>query len=211
LTIGLIACENNHRHFGEIQIHLVNNLSEDFSFKNNWSYSEEIFKNEFGQLSCDGMCPPEIENMKDSQGRIIADSLKAFYHLIDTSHFFHSINSETNAYEWAGTNFISVKRIHQDTVVCATQNNAATHSSLNLIIIGGNSVTASIVLESVNPTSGGIVYECSGGEIFIDKSLWKKNTLKATFNFNFKNEKYPNELLYWKGKIYSQIFNSLKQ
>ena len=61
-----------------ILIKWVENLAGDFSFIKKWSYPEGVYKNEYGQLSCDGLCPPEIDAMKDSTGRIYADSLRAF-------------------------------------------------------------------------------------------------------------------------------------
>ena len=42
-----------------IEIKWVSNIKGDFSFNTKWSYSEGIYKNEFGQLSCHGFCPPE--------------------------------------------------------------------------------------------------------------------------------------------------------
>ena len=95
----------------EVQIQWVDDLVGDFSFQEVWSYPEGIFRNEFGQLVCDGICPPETENMKDEEGKILTDSLLSYYKLIDTTHLFHSIHSEANAYEWAGTNFIKAKEL----------------------------------------------------------------------------------------------------
>jgi len=202
LTIGLISCENETRK-SEIQIQWAKNISGDFSFKDHWSYPEGIFINEFGQLYCDGLCPPEIVNMIDAEGRIIADSLEAFYNLIDTTHYYHSINSESNAYEWAGTDFISVKRMNKDTVICYTQNNAATHSSLNLIITE-NTVKPTIILNSVFLIETQI-FTCIKGKMVIDKDLWKKGVLKAAFSFDFEDIERLDNPLYWKGEIYSII------
>lgn len=83
-------------------------------------------------------------------------------------------------------------------VICRTQNNAATNSSLNLFITG-NAVKPTIVSESINSSFGTKAYNCSGGEIIIDANLWRKGILKASFNFDFENREKP---FYWKGKVY---------
>ena len=84
--VGFICCSltnsNNERlETREIQITWADNLLGDFSFKENWEYLEGVYKNEFGQLSCDGFCPPETDQMKDKNGKIFEDSLAAFYQL----------------------------------------------------------------------------------------------------------------------------------
>ena len=188
----------------EVQIQWVDDLAGDFSFQEIWSYPEGIFRNEFGQLVCDGICPPETENMKDEEGKIFTDSLLPYYKLIDTTHLFHSIHSEANAYEWAGTNFIKAKRINNDTIICFTHNNVSTHSSLNLILTQ-NTVAPTIILESITLPDEKKIFNCIGGEMIIDKKLWKTGILKATFDFHFNDSKNPNKPMYWKGKIYAKI------
>jgi hypothetical protein len=169
------------------------------------AYPESVYINEFGQVSCDGFCPPETDKMKDKNGRIYEDSLKSYYNLIDTTHLFHSIKSEAWAYEWGETDFITAERTNKDTVICFTQNNAATHSSLNLIITK-STVNPTIVLNSIfnNDIK---TYNCKNGEMLIDKNLWKKGILKATFNFEFFNLE-SSDKMYWKGSIYTDITNN---
>lgn len=208
LIIGLISCglnwdKNEKVESGEIEISWVDNSSGDFSFTRNWDYPEGVYENEFGQLSCDGLCPQEIIRMKDENGKIYEDSLTAFYKLVDTTHRFHSIQSEAWTYEWAGTNFVTVTKKNKDTTICYTHNNAATHSSLILIIVK-NKCIPTIELNSVTPT-GRKTYHCKGGEIEIDKSLWKKGILKANFDFVFDHTENPDKPMYWKGKIYANI------
>lgn len=208
LIIGLISCglnwdKNEKVESGEIEINWVDNVSGDFSFTKNWDYPEGVYKNEFGQLSCDGLCPQEINRMKDENGKIYEDSLTAFYKLVDTTHQFHSIQSDAWTYEWAGTNFITVTKKNKDTTICYTHNNAATHSSLILIIVK-NKCIPTIELNSVTST-GTKTYHCKGGEIEIDKSLWKKGILKANFDFVFDHTENPDKPMYWKGKIYANI------
>ena len=181
----------------------VTNLKGDFSFTKRWSYPEGVYKNEYGQLSCDGLCPTEIENMSDSTGRIYEDSLKAFYQFVDTTHIPHSIECEAWCYEWAGTNFIDVYRSSNDTVFASTWTNVATHCSLELTIMG-DSCIAIIDLKSI-VEGGSAKYYCSNGTIAIDQELWKQGILKASFNFDFDHPENPRKPIFWKGKIFSKI------
>ena len=87
----------------KIKIQWVDNLPGDFSFSKKWDYPEGIYKNEFGQLSCDGICQEEVYAMMDSAGKIYKDSLAAFYKIVDTAHQYHSIKADAWCYEYAGT------------------------------------------------------------------------------------------------------------
>lgn len=188
----------------EIKINWQENLSGDFSFTKNWEYPEGVYRNDFGQLSCDGLCPPETDRMKDENGKIFKDSLTKFYQLVDTTHLFHSIQSKTNSYEWAGTNFMTVKKISGDTIYCSTDNNAATHSSLILKIIKDKCISL-IELNSISGSAGKQIYDCKKGYIKIDSNLWNNGILKAKFDFIFEHPENPDKPLFWKGKICSQI------
>ena len=192
----------------EIQILWVDYLDGDFSFKDNWSFPEGVFINEFGQLSCDGIFPSEIDNMFDEDRRILADSMEAFYQLVDTTHLYHSIESEAMTYEWSGTDFIKAKRIHKDTVICYTMCNAGTHSSLGLVITG-NTVRATIELNSITP-SGIEIFYCFAGEMIIDKNFWEQGIIKASFDFKF-DEGNSDMQMYWKGKINVEIEESMSE
>lgn len=208
LTIGLISCglssdKNEKVKPEEIEISWVDNLAGDFSFTKNWDYPEGIYKNEFEQLSCDGLCPPEIDRMKDENGKIHEDSLTAFYKLVDTTHQYHSIQSDAWTYEWAGANFVAVTKKNADTTICYTHNNVATHSSLILTIIKDKCIPT-IELNSITRT-GRKIYNCKGAHIEIDKSLWEKGILKANFEFVFDHSENPKKPMYWKGKIYATI------
>lgn len=185
-----------------IEANWVDDVKGDFSFKDKWNYSENIFKNDAGQLVCDGMCPEECDRMRDSTGKIIPDSANAYYKLVDTSHVFHSIDCEAWCYEFSGTNDIDIER-KNDTVICRTRCNASTHCSLNLEIVK-NQCNARIVLISILP-NGSASYSCSSGTIQIDETLWKKGIMKAMFDLSFENPQEKEKELFWKGKIYAPI------
>ena len=112
---SLISRENEYINSKEIPINWTDTLAGDFSFQNKWKYPDGVIINEFGQLECDGICPPEIDNMKDKNGKIIKDSLDAFYRIIDTLHQFQSILTDAWCYEWDGTDFITVRKIDDET------------------------------------------------------------------------------------------------
>jgi len=122
----------------------------------------------------------------------------------DTTHLFHSIKSDAWCYEWGGTDYITAQRINKDTVECFTEDNAATHSSLNLIITK-NTVKPTIVLNSINDFDEKI-YKCKGGQMEIDEKLWKQGILKAAFDFDFYHDEDSTKM-YWKGNIYAKIEN----
>jgi hypothetical protein len=209
-TIGLISCRQitdrkSTKDIGEIHIEWTENLTGDFSFKENWSYPEGVYINEFGQLSCEGLCPSETEGMQDKNGKIFDDSLDAFYKLIDTTHQYYSIMNEAWCYEWAGTNFITVEKTGYESYNCYTHNNAGTHSSLNLKILN-DECSPTIEMKSINK-SGLKTYNCNGGQIKIDKNLWKKGIMKAEFNFTFNHVENPSKPMFWKGKIFAKIEN----
>jgi len=186
-----------------IIIKWVENLAGDFSFTKKWSYLEGVYKNEYGQLSCDGLCPPEIDAMIDSTGRIYADSLQAFYAIIDTTHQSYSIQCEARIYEYNGTNFIEVNRLNNDRFHCFTLTTISTHCSLSINIVR-DSCFATIDLNSIDK-SGSEIFYCTLGNISIDKNLWKAGIMKAVFSFNFENKGNPKEPIYWKGKIYARM------
>jgi hypothetical protein len=206
LTILLMvaACKNDENKIkkGHISIQWVNLVSKDFNFAKNWEYTEGIYKNEWAQLSCDGICPEGIEKMMDEKGKISIDSMTAFYKLVDTTHLFHSLQCDAWCYEYAGTNAINVLK-NKDTIECYTQQNAATHCSLKLKLINDD-CTPTIELSSIAP-DGDKTYTCNGGEIKIDNIALQKDTLKAEFSFTFDHPENPKQPMFWKGKILQKI------
>ncbi len=188
-----------------IKINWVTNLKGNFSFRNKWTYPEGIDKNQFGQLSCDGFCETDVESMKDSNGRIYKDSLKAYYKIVDTSHQHFTMSCSAWCYEFGEANFINAIRTSANTVSCNTLMNASTHCSLQLKIVDGVCY-AMIDLKSVFK-GGDARYYCNKGYINIDKGYWDKGIMKASFDFNFEHLKDPKSPIYWKGKIYTAIGN----
>lgn len=182
----------------------ANKMEGNFEFKNEWSYPNGVYLNKFGQLSCDGICPPEIDRMKDDKGKIYLDSLQAFYEVVDTTHLFHSIKSEAWTYEWTGTNFITFKKQTDNTIIGQTACNISTHSSLN-IKIKNDSVTAWIDYNSIREGTGKHIFPMKKGLIRIDKQLFAQGIIKAEFDMTFENTLDIDEKMFWKGMIYNKI------
>ncbi|TSE11356.1 hypothetical protein [Aquimarina algiphila] len=188
-----------------IKIKWTENLEGDFSFRKNWSYKEGIYKNSFGQISCDWDCPPEVDNMKDKNGKILKDSLQVFYKIIDTIHVPYSLKSENRMYEYSGTNFIEFKKTEKNTITGQSINNVSTHSSLNLNIDNDN-CSVWVDFNSIRDL-GEHIFPLDSGTIIIDKIVFNQGIIKAVFDFKFKNTLEPEEKLFWKGLIYSEIKN----
>ena len=186
-----------------ISIKWVDNIENDFSFKDKWSYPEGVYKNKFGQLSCDGICPPEIDRMKTEEGKIYPDSLKAFYKVVDTTHLFHSIKSEAWTYEWTGTDFMTFKMQADNSIIGESYCNVSTHSSLN-IKIKNDSVIAWIDFNSIR-NLGQHRFPMTHGQITIDKKKFDQGIIKADFDLKFANTLNQEKEMYWKGLIYSKI------
>lgn len=186
-----------------LKIDWVDNLVGDFSFTKEWSYTDGIYLNDFGQLVCDGLCDSESNKMKDEKGRIIADSIHRYYQLIDTTHYTHTISSQAQCYEWMGTDFAIANRGNGDTVKCYTMCNVATHSSLKVMFIKDKCIPR-IELNSVTPT-GLQYFKIKKGSIKIDKPLWDKGILKAEFDFIFDDPLNQQDAMWWKGRIYTDI------
>lgn len=189
---------------GQIKMEWVEEPEGDYSFATAWDYPEGIYKNEHGQLSCDGFCPERTDVMKDSTGRIYKDSLPAFYALVDTTHRFHSLQGEAQCDEYAGTDYIVAQR-KQDTVVCYSLRNAATHCSLHLRLLGDHCM-ATVVLRSII-SGNDMTYKLQSGFMHVERKSWEAGILKAEFNLDFGKDSLSQKPVSWKGKIYTPILN----
>ena len=186
----------------EIDIHWSDSIDGDFSFTNKWSYAETIYRNDFGQLVCDGNCDEDTYRMRDENGRIYSDSIESYYTLVDTTHYYHTHSGEAECYEWIGTDFAHAIR-KENVVTCHTECNVAAHSGLELNITE-NKCLARIILNSIADRDIER-FNCKDGYIIIDKLLWDKGILKAKFHFDFTDPEYPNKSIWWKGNIQTTI------
>ncbi|MCG8577381.1 MAG: hypothetical protein MI810_21045 [Flavobacteriales bacterium] len=186
-----------------IKIEWVNDLEGDFSFKEKWDYPENVFRSQHGQLVCDWICPEELDQMRDDEGKIIPDSLEAYYQLLDTTHLYHSLQSTAQVYEWAGSNYIHFKKLNDGSVRGTSTCNASTHSSL-ILELDKQFLKASIHFNSIRDL-GIHEFQATSGSIKIDQKLFEQGIVKAAFDLTFKNTLDQQYGLYWKGQIYSII------
>jgi hypothetical protein len=197
------ACHKQQDVPGQLRIEWLEHLEGNYSFAKAWDYPPGVYKNEQGQLSCDGFCPERTDAMKDSTGRIDDDSLSAFYALVDTTHQFHSMQSDAECAEYAGADYMIATRVN-DTIVCNSLCNAGTHCSLQLRIFH-NTCMASVLLRSI--IGKNITYLLQDGYFKTDPELLKKGILKAAFHLDFGKDKRSGKNVYWKGLIYTPILN----
>lgn len=186
-----------------LAVEWVEQLDGDFAFRNQWSYPEGVYRNRFGQLGCDGICPEGVERMLDDSGRVLDDSLHAFYRRVDTTHLHHSIASDASAYEWAGTDFMHFERTSAQRIHGQSACNAATHSSLH-IEIAESTFTARVELSSIAAT-GHTVFPLTRGELMVDRGMLARDTVKAVFDLRFYNPVDSAKPIYWRGRIYSVV------
>lgn len=180
-------------------------LEGDFSFKNNWSYNENVFKNSIGQLVCDGFCDEELYQMRDENGIIYPDSISNYYEMFDTTHFYHTLECESNCSEFTGTYFVRLEKRSGDTLFCQTYGTVSTHCYLELTIVG-DEVFPVAAINSILGSGKPEYYDLISGYLKIDKLNWDKGIFKAEFNYRFLDSKFPEEDIFWKGKIYALIY-----
>jgi hypothetical protein len=187
-----------------IPVKWVNHIDVDFSFAKEWHYSDYIIRTESGELHCDGMCDPSIDTMYDDRGNIKKHLRDKYYSLVDTTHFYQTIECDAWCYEYGGTDAIMAERYNNGTVSCSTMCNVSTHCSLIFELNAhSDSCTPVIELNSIADSKKS-VYTCMDGAISIDTIAWSKDTLKAIFDFKFVNTDGPDPM-FWKGKIHAPI------
>lgn len=200
----LATAQVPNTHPRPVKVKWTDKLTGDYSFRNQWSYQPGVSRQADGRVLCDGLCPPQMDGMLDSLGNILPDSISAYYRLIDTTHFYHTLTSEAHCYEWAGADYIAACRRH-DTLAADTYCNPATHSSLRIRIVG-DKCYATIIVNSIHATRNKkpIRYYCQKGDIKIDRKLLAKGVLKAQFDFTFRAPRAFGPM-YWRGRIYKTI------
>lgn len=182
---------------------LIKNVSGgDFDFQHDWSYPENVFVSQWGQLVCDWICPPELDRMMGDDGKILEDSLTAYYQILDTTHLPHTIKCEASMYEFSGTNFIQFKET-ENGIVGTTATNASTHSVLTIQI--DNGICYAWVDYNSIRNIGRHRFELLVGRILLDKASFEEGIIKGSFDFRFHNTLDPEMPLFWRGTILSPV------
>jgi hypothetical protein len=195
--------------FSQVDFKWVDSIVDDFSFTDSWEYDAGIYLNDWGQLSCDGLCPPEIYPLMDAQGRIYDDSLTKFYTLVDTTHRFFTHEGTATVYEFAGCNFAYATKL-LGKVHVQTATSIATHTSLHLVFdpevsFAERQFKIYLLYNSIRRVPRA-VFIALNGEIEISKSKFDEGIIQLRFDLRFQAEENdPNGLQTWKGKIVTPI------
>lgn len=194
--------------FSQVDFIWADSINDDFSFTEEWDYQEGIYTNQWGQLSCDGFCPMEIDRMKDNQGRIYDDSLTAFYKIIDTTHHYFTHQGTVRAYEYGECNYSFATEVNGKISV-QTEVNISTHTSLHIIFDAKSRSGADskiyLIYNSIRPVKP-VAFYAESGTVEISKEKYKKGILQMRFDLKFEdvsnNPEFPQS---WKGKIETTI------
>ncbi|MCA6362715.1 MAG: hypothetical protein IM638_06730 [Bacteroidetes bacterium] len=182
-----------------IAVNYVTTVPGNFSFTTQWSYNENVFRNRYGQLVCDGLCPERLLQLTDSTGRILPDSVQLYYSLFDTAHYYHTLSAKSSCSEFAGADFAYAQKQPDGSVLCHTTGSIATHCTLSFILTADSCVAYARLSSIIAGEDQS--YSCTGGNISIDKELWKLGVLKGTFRFEFTDTASGREVIYWEGLV----------
>jgi hypothetical protein len=203
LVIFLPVCS-----IGQVELIWNDSLEGDFSFVEDWDYPEGVFVNQWGQVSCDGLCPIEIDRMKDEKGRIYDDSLTSFYTYVDTTHLFHSFEGKVRAYEYGDCHYASASLVDGKLHI-QTEANIATHSTLHIVLDlenESNPITRVYVLYNSIRNIPRKVYIALYGTIELSKEQLKNGIIQAKFDLGFQAEETEEGgWHHWEGKILTLI------
>jgi hypothetical protein len=188
----------------DITIQWQDSLPGDFSFCKKWSFTDGIEKNDKNKFQCVYNCHPRIELMYNTLNQIETDSLKAFFSLIDTTHYYHTLQCNAWSYEFDKANFITCIKNEAGYINCFTLTNSINHSSLRFSIINDKCLPT-VQLNSADKKIGFKIFKLQSGSIIIDKSSFNKGILKAEFDFTFNNSIDAKKPINWKGLILSPI------
>lgn len=190
--------------FAQVDFRWVDSLDGDFSFTENWDYPEGVYVNQWGQLSCDGFCPMEIDKMKDDQGRLFDDSLSAFYSIVDTTHRYFTHEGIVRTYEYGECNHAFAKVLNGKMHV-QTEVNVSTHTSLHIVFDAEVKLETEfkiyLIYNSIRNTKP-IVYLARSGDLEISKKMFKEGIVKMSFDLKFEDiSNNPKFEQTWNGKI----------
>jgi hypothetical protein len=177
-------------------------IDEDFSYTSKWDYPLGVYINRHGQVSCDGFCPEGAWGLRDEEGKIYEDSLEAFYALVDTTHAFHSLDSEAHQYEWGRSTQLNFTKSEDETYAGVSACDASTHSAL-VVTINGSTFNAWVDFISIRETPPQ-KFELKTGILVLDEEAQSQGILKGKFDFTFENTLESKVPLTWKGTFYSE-------
>ncbi len=195
--------------FSQVEFIWVDSLEDDFSFSEKWAYEDGIELNQWGQLSCDGLCPQEVDVLKDAQGRIYDDSLVKFYTLVDTTHRYFTHEGTARVYEFGECHYANA-HIKDEKMYISTEANISTHSTLHLEFDNNNEPIprqkAYIVVNSIRSSVGPIDFAATRGKIEISRAAYAHGFIQMRFDLEFTHLSTDSQgAQTWKGKILTEI------
>lgn len=194
--------------FSQVEFNWVDQVEDDFSFVEQWDYQEGVYVNQWGQLSCDGFCPIEIDRMKDEMGRVYDDSLSSFYSFVDTSHSHYTFNGSARAYEYGDCHYANASLVNGKLHI-QTEINIATHSSLHIELDTENSskpITRIYILHNSIRNIPGKVYLALNGTVELSKEKLADGIVQMKFDLDFQSEEDDEGgLQHWDGLVLTHL------
>lgn len=200
--------------FAQVTLNWEDEINEDFSFIEEWDYEEGVFMNKWGQLSCDGFCPHEIDILKDNEGRIYDDSLAKFYSIVDTSHLHYTYEGTTNAIAYGECHYAKATKVNGK-IHIQTMMNISTHSALHIILDPAKKddplIRVYIIYNSIRAEKSKL-YRAVNGEIDMIQRKLAEGIVHMRFDLDFQSEEdslfedFSNQgLQHWEGKILVEV------
>ena len=197
--------------FGHSQVDFiwVDSIVDDFSFTEKWDYQDGVYMNQWGQLSCDGLCPMEIDVLKDDQGRIYDDSLKKFYSIIDTTHRYFTHAGTVRAYEFGECNYAVATRL-AGKIHVNTESNISTHTDLHIVFdpetpFSERNFKIYLMFNSIRNIKRAYFIALTG-RIEISRKKFEEGIIQMRFDLGFQSEEDdPKGMQTWQGKILTKI------
>ena len=170
-----------------------------------WEYQEGIFTNKWGQLSCDGFCPREIDLMKNDQGRIFDDSLTAFYSYIDTTHRHFTLERSNEPYEYGQAHYMITEK-RDGKLFLRSEMNLALNTSIHIEFDPSpeNSfkLKTYLIYYSLSDQPPR-TFNLLSGQVEFCEQAYNEGFLQLKFDLNFETEQWSKEKFQnWNGKIF---------
>ncbi|MBL7812638.1 MAG: hypothetical protein JNL57_10485 [Bacteroidetes bacterium] len=181
----------------KVSIQWKDSVPGDYSFSREWSYNVNVFRNQKGQLVCDGFCDPQLEKLRTKDGIIPVKNRKAYYAAFDTSHFQCNAVISSTMPEFIGSRFFAIRNTG-DTFFLKTHGDPANHSWLELTLMG-DSVKCNTRLLSISSDKNRH-YEFLRGTVELDKNQYARRQLRGKFYLVFR-ESESGKHMAWEGRM----------
>ena len=177
----------------------------DSAFTKGWKYEEGIFVNKWGQLSCDGFCPREIDFMKGDQGRIFDDSLSSFYSFVDTTHRHFTLERNNEPYDYAEAHYIIVEK-QDGKLFLRSELNMGLNTRIQMEFDPTSkddvNFQAYLIYYSLSDQAPR-KFELLSGDVEFCQEAYNEGFLQLKFDLDFETDEWSKEKFQkWDGKIF---------